>query len=199
MFYINFAFLGIYFYIRKWYNEFTIFKPILDHYVKKGETMLIRNTTLSDIEEVMQIYASAREFMRKTGNANQWGNTHPARELIEADIENEVGYVVEENNEIIGVFFFKIGDDPTYKKIHGGDWIHDGEYGVIHRIAVKYRGRGIVDYVYDQCFKQIQNLKIDTHKDNIPMQKSLAKNGFKRCGIIYLESGDERIAYQKVE
>ena len=161
--------------------------------------MLIRNTTLSDIEEVMQIYASAREFMRKTGNANQWGNTHPARELIEADIENKVSYVVVENNEIIGVFFFKIGDDPTYKKIHGGDWIRDGEYGVIHRIAVKYQGRGIVSFVYNHCYSLIKNLRIDTHRDNIPMQHSLEKSGFKYCGIIYLENGDERIAYQKVE
>ena len=110
-----------------------------------------------------------------------------------------MGYVVEENNEIIGAFFFKIGIDPTYVNIHDGEWINDNEYGVIHRIAVKYHGRGIADYIYKQCFKQIQNLKIDTHRDNIPMQKSLTKNGFKRCGIIYLESGDERIAYQKAE
>jgi hypothetical protein len=30
------------------------------------------------------------------------------------------------------------------------------------------------------------------------MQRSLEKNGFARCGIIHLASGDERIAYQKV-
>ena len=137
--------------------------------------------------------------MKESGNANQWGTSHPARNLIEQDIEAGLGYVVVENDEIVGSFFFKIGIDPTYVKIYDGEWINDKEYGVIHRIAVKYRGRGIVDYVYNQCFNQIKNLKIDTHKDNIPMQKSLMKNGFKRCGIIYLESGAERIAYQKVE
>ena len=42
------------------------------------------------------------------------------------------------------------------------------------------------------------NLRIDTHEKNIPMQGCLAKNGFARCGIIYLEDGDPRIAYQKV-
>ena len=161
--------------------------------------MIIRKTRHSDIDEVMSIYASAREFMKESGNANQWGTSHPARNLIEQDVEAGLGYVVVENDEIVGAFFFKIGIDPTYLRIYDGEWINDEEYGVIHRIAVKYRGRGIVDYVYNQCFKQIQNLKIDTHIDNIPMQKSLAKNGFKRCGIIYLESGAERIAYQKAE
>jgi hypothetical protein len=30
------------------------------------------------------------------------------------------------------------------------------------------------------------------------MQKCLIRNGFKYCGIIYLESGAERIAFQKI-
>ena len=29
------------------------------------------------------------------------------------------------------------------------------------------------------------------------LQKALAKYGFEYCGIIYLEDGDERIAFQK--
>ena len=161
--------------------------------------MIIRKTRYDDIDEVMSIYASAREFMKESGNANQWGTSHPARSLIENDVQTGHGYVVVDNDEIIGAFFFKIGIDPTYIKIYDGEWINDKEYGVIHRIAVKYRGRGIVDYIYNQCFNQIKNLKIDTHKDNVPMQKSLMKNGFKYCGVIYLESGAERIAYQKVE
>lgn len=161
--------------------------------------MLIRNTTTSDIEAVMQIYAGARQFMRECGNANQWGNSHPARELIESDVINKSGYVVEENGEIIGTFFFKIGEDKTYKKIYNGEWLNDKKYGVIHRIAVKYHGRGIVGFVYNHCYNITNNLRIDTHRDNIPMQRSLEKFGFKYCGIIHLENGDERIAYQKAE
>jgi hypothetical protein len=30
------------------------------------------------------------------------------------------------------------------------------------------------------------------------MQRALLKRGFKYCGIIYLESGDERLAYQRI-
>jgi hypothetical protein len=161
--------------------------------------MLIRNTEARDLEAVMEIYSKAREFMSENGNGTQWGKTHPARELIESDIASRDGYVVEKNGEIVGTFFFKIGEDPTYQVIHGGRWINDGKYGVIHRIAVKYQGCGIVGFVYDHCYGIIKNLRIDTHKDNIPMQRSLEKAGFKYCGIIHIANGDERIAYQKVE
>ena len=41
------------------------------------------------------------------------------------------------------------------------------------------------------------NLKIDTHRDNRIMQHLLDKNGFTYCGIIYLDDGTERLAYQK--
>ena len=161
--------------------------------------MLIRNTQARDTDAVMNIYAEARRFMRENGNGSQWGDGHPTRELVEADIINKDGYVVEENGEIVGAFFFKIGEDPTYKVIHGGEWIKDGKYGVIHRIAVKYHGRGIVGFVYNHCYSIINNLRIDTHKNNIPMQRSLEKAGFRYCGIIHIANGDERVAYQKVE
>ena len=161
--------------------------------------MDIRNTRCEDLDAVMEIYEGAREFMRRTGNANQWGNSHPARELIESDIDNKNGYVVEENGEIIASFFFKIGNDPTYDIINEGKWISDSEYGVIHRIAVKYQGRGIAGFIYDHCFNIIGNLKIDTHRDNLPMQKALQKHGFEYCGIIHIANGDERIAFQKVK
>ncbi|MGU9047176.1 GNAT family N-acetyltransferase, partial [Clostridium perfringens] len=33
---------------------------------------------------------------------------------------------------------------------------------------------------------------------NISMQRAVVKNDFKKCGIIYLEEGSERIAFEKV-
>ena len=44
----------------------------------------------------------------------------------------------------------------------------------------------------------MKSIKVDTHKDNISMQKLLRKNDFKYCGIIYLEDGSERIAFEKL-
>ena len=42
-------------------------------------------------------------------------------------------------------------------------------------------------------FSQIDNIRIDTHRDNKPMRHLLEKYGFTYCGIIYLLNGDERL------
>lgn len=159
--------------------------------------MKIRKTKVYDICEVATIYENARCFMRDSGNKNQWVNRPDEKDILR-DIEDGKGYIVQsEDGEIIGAFFFSLDNDPTYAAIYGGAWKNDTPYGVIHRIAVKYHGNGIADFIYNYCFNIRQNLKIDTHKDNIPMQRSLLKNGFKYCGIIYLENGEERLAFQK--
>jgi len=160
--------------------------------------MIIRKTAASDIEEAAKIYDTARSFMRSAGNPDQWNSGHPNAEDIVGDIADETGYVCEENGEIIAVFFFRKGEDPTYKKIYEGSWKDSSEYAVIHRIAVKYNGRGLADKIYEYCFNECPHLRIDTHRDNIPMQKSLKKNGFEYRGIIYLENGDERLAFEKI-
>lgn len=160
--------------------------------------MIIRKTKFSDIESVMKIYRSAREFMIATGNKNQWWDGYPPRDLILQDVENGESYVVEENGEILAVFLYKFGIDPTYINIENGAWINDEPYGVIHRIAVKAKGRGVASFVFDTVYSWCQNVRIDTHMDNEPMKRALSKNGFKYCGIIHIANGDQRIAFQRI-
>jgi RimJ/RimL family protein N-acetyltransferase len=47
------------------------------------------------------------------------------------------------------------------------------------------------------CEQRISNIRVDTHKDNLIMQHLLAKSGYEKCGIIFVEDGSPRIAYQK--
>ena len=159
--------------------------------------MQIRKTVSEDLPAISFIYDNARRFMTESGNPNQWNSGKPNVDTAREDMEAGVGYVLEDEGEILAVFMFSIGEDPTYKKIYDGAWKNNEPYAVIHRIAVKEQGRGLIDYCINECFRICPNLKIDTHRDNIPMQKALAKRGFEYCGIIYLENGDERLAYQK--
>ena len=46
---------------------------------------------------------------------------------------------------------------------------------------------------------QIMLRILDTHEANGPMRHKLEKNGFTYCGIIYVEDGTPRRAYQKVK
>jgi len=167
-------------------------------YQKQEFNMLIRKTLSSDLPAIADIYDNARRFMSESGNPNQWSSGKPNIDTAREDMENGVGYVAEENGEILAVFMFSVGEDPTYRKIYDGKWLNDAPYAVIHRIAVKEQGRGLIDYAINYCFSICPNLKIDTHRDNHPMQRALSKRGFKYCGIIYLENGDERLAFQKI-
>lgn len=160
--------------------------------------MFIRNTKPEELETVMKIYDAGRCYMRENGNTLQWTNGFPQKELIKQDIEDRISYVVEDDNkEIICVFAFIKGPDITYKEIFDGNWPNDKDYYVIHRIAVSVHRKGVASFVYNWCLNQHPVIRIDTHKDNIPMQNSLKKNGFSYCGIIHLLSGDERLAFQK--
>ncbi|MBE6039217.1 MAG: GNAT family N-acetyltransferase [Anaerofustis stercorihominis] len=160
--------------------------------------MHIRKTVEKDIERVLEIFDAAKKFMRQNGNMNQWVNGYPSKEDVMLDINNDRSYVVEdENGELVATFCYFVGVDPTYNEIYNGSWLNDKPYGVVHRIAVESQTKGTGSFCVNWCFEQCGNLKIDTHEDNFPMQNMLKKNGFTQCGIIYLESGDERVAFQK--
>ena len=160
--------------------------------------MRIRPSTHSDLPQLLQIYETARRFMQQTGNAGQWVDGYPKEELLISDIKQGHSYVcLNENNEIVGTFYYIVGEEPTYLNIYEGSWLNDDRYGVIHRIASSGKQKGIAETCINWCLEKCGNLRIDTHCDNKVMQNILQKLGFTYCGIIYLENGDERLAYQK--
>ena len=160
--------------------------------------MNVRISTIDDLNLILDIYAKARAFMKSTGNPNQWFDNKPLKEDIISDINHRHHHVVYEDNKIYGCFTFFKGEDPTYKIIDDGSWLNNEEYGVIHKVASSQEKKGVFKVILDYCEKEINNLRIDTHKDNKVMQHNLEKNGFKRCGIIYLKDGAKRLAYHKI-
>lgn len=159
--------------------------------------MIIRPAEPGDLNNILNIYAYAREQMRLTGNPKQWGDSNPPPETVREDIRRKRSYVILSQNSICGVFVFIIGADPTYQRIENGAWLNDEPYGTIHRIAGNGQEKGILSAALSFCEKRTDNIRIDTHADNRIMQHLLEKYGFKRCGHIYVEDGTQRIAYQK--
>lgn len=163
--------------------------------------MTIRNSRASDLERMLEIYAYAREQMKKNGNPTQW-ILYPERGLLEADIRAGHSYVLEEDGNVFGTFAYIIGDDPAYAEIEDGAWLNDAPYGTIHRIASDGSQRGVLRSAVDFALARMPNLCIDTHGDNRVMQNALAKLGFIRCGTIYcvddVSDHSPRIAYQKI-
>lgn len=157
----------------------------------------VRMAAAADLDRIEDIYAYARNFMEQTGNPAQWGKHHPPHEQLLEDISEKNLFVITDSTLIRGVFYFHIGEDPTYKNIYNGEWHSHQPYGTIHRIAGDGSG-GILRTAVKFCSTHIDYLRIDTHQDNKVMQNAVAKAGFQRCGIIYIADGSPRIAYDRV-
>lgn len=159
--------------------------------------MTVELAELGQLPRIQEIYAVAREYMKESGNPKQWVNGYPTEEMLLDDIKKQQLYVIKDGPEIAGAFVFIIGDDATYAHIEDGQWLNDNQYGTIHRIASDNKTHGIFTAALDFCFGKISNIRIDTHADNKKMQGAILKNGFKYCGIIYVDDGSPRFAYQK--
>lgn len=155
-----------------------------------------------DLNYIRKIYDKASEFLKKN-KVNQWQNGYPNNEIIEKDFENGNLYVLKNDNDIVGAMAFLKEEEPTYKKIYDGNWLTNNIYYTIHRISVLNKGQGLSKYFFEYAINQCKNdsiksLRIDTHKDNLVMQRALTKMGFEYCGIIYLKDGDKRIAFERL-
>ena len=157
---------------------------------------IVRPAEISDLPEIRRIYDAAKLYMNQTGNPNQWKIGYPPDEMLKNDIENQRLYVVKDE-KIGGVFALIPGIDPTYLKIDGA-WLRDHEYAAIHRVASDGRLRGVLASAVEFAREKYPelDLRIDTHSENLVMQAAIKRLNFVECGIIHLQNGDPRVAFQ---
>lgn len=161
-----------------------------------------KKANITDIPEIWAILQNAI-IRRKNDGSNQWQDGYPNPEVIKKDIEKGVGYVLTDDENIIGYCAILINDEPEYLKIEG-KWITNTHFVVFHRVAIaeKYLGKNlsqkIIEFIEDFARKNtIKSLKADTNHDNLAMMKIFEKSGFTFCGIVYFR-GSPRRAYEKV-
>lgn len=159
--------------------------------------MIVRTAQIEDLSAIMTVLEAAKGIMRRSGNTGQWVNGYPSEEVIRNDIAHAYGKVLEADGQVVAYFAFIPSPDPTYSYIEGGSWLNDAPYHVVHRIASVPEVHGVFRAIMDWCFSQDVNIRVDTHRDNHIMQHCLTQYGFSYCGIIYLLSGDERLAYHR--
>ena len=160
----------------------------------------IRLTRLEELDAVMPLFDQARATMRRSGNLHQWADGYPSRQTIARDIALSQSYVcVDTGGHIVGTFAFIPGEEPTYRRIYEGAWIDDSlPYATIHRLAGATGTHGLANACFTWCARRAESLRVDTHRDNVIMRHLLSRLGFTYCGIIYLQNGDERLAFQKL-
>ncbi len=167
--------------------------------------MKIRKTKLEDIESILTIVEAGRTYLASLGSV-QWQNGYPNRASFEEDIKNGESYVLvdDDRDHVLGCMALSFREEKTYNVIDGA-WLTNEAYGVIHRIAIdsSQKGKGLAEkFLEFSERKAIDNnvfsIKIDTHEKNSSMIKLIEKNDFKYCGVIIVNDGTQRVAFEKI-
>ncbi len=169
--------------------------------------MEIRKSTAGDTDALLSLFEEARGTIALLG-IDQWQNGYPSRPVVEEDLSLGRSYVITLGGEVCATFVLMDHGEPLYDKIENGHWQTGDEsrdYVAIHRVAVavRTRGKGLSTALLDYAAHHARalgrsSLRIDTHEGNVVMRRMLEKHGFVLCGIIHLENGDPRVAYEKI-
>ena len=164
--------------------------------------MIKRIANENDIAQIMEIVENAKSYM-KENKINQWSENYPNEDVFLTDLKENSLYVADIDGKVVGMAVLVFDGDEDYKNIDG-KWLVNGKYGVIHRIAVNpdYKSQNVAKNLLDFFENKLKELnydsiRVDTHKDNKSMLRFIEKNGFQKCGIVYIRKTDERIAFEK--
>lgn len=136
----------------------------------------MRRAVTADIEQILAITDSARQFQRQCG-FRQWEDNYPAYDNIAADIAAKGAYIFEneytdediasntfgnegiadivaeaadvvERENIVAYGYLTEGDAEYDRLSH--IWHYPGPYGVIHRLAIapSFRGQGLAAEIF---------------------------------------------------
>lgn len=160
-----------------------------------------RKAINTDIPKIWTILQQAIA-QRKAQGSNQWQNGYPNEESIQSDIHKEAGFVLTENDKIIGYCAILINDEPEYDNLEG-KWLTNGDFVVYHRVAIakSHLGQGYARKMLEFIEKfalenNIPSVKADTNFDNGAMLALFEKMGYIYCGEVYFR-GSARKAYEK--
>jgi ribosomal protein S18 acetylase RimI-like enzyme len=163
---------------------------------------------INNLKEIMKIIDNAKQYLKEQGSL-QWNlsDGYPSDKDIIKDIENNACYIYIDNDEIIGTLSIVTLPDENYNEIYDGKWLSNDKYASIHRIAIRneYHHLKLGIHMLYEAEKIVKenntySIKIDTHKLNIPMTKTILNAGYTHCGTIILKRTTEdnlREAYEK--
>lgn len=151
----------------------------------------------ADVPACLDVYAAARRFMAASGNPGQWGPSWPPAALVAEDVSAGRLWVAEEGGRVCGCFAVCPGEEPSYASIDGA-WLDGSPYVTLHRVASDGTARGVLAAAVAQARSENPHVRIDTHRDNAPMLRAVASQGFSPCGTVTVHDGTERLAFELV-
>jgi GNAT superfamily N-acetyltransferase len=161
-----------------------------------------RRAKISEVSTIWDILQHAI-LRRKVDGSNQWQDGYPNTNVLQKDIEKEAGFVLTEDETIIGYCAIVINDEPEYERIEG-NWLTNNDFVVFHRLAIasSYLGKGcakiIFQFIEDFAIQnKIYSVKADTNFDNLAMLHLFELMDYTYCGEVYFR-GSPRKAFEKV-
>lgn len=160
--------------------------------------------TLENLDEIMGVIEDGRLALKELG-LPQWQDDYPNATVIQQDIEEKISYILLENNIIIGTVVLDSRGEPVYDTLVGSWQNNDKPYLTIHRMAVKrglaHQGIGTVFLQLMERIaleQQIEQIRLDTHKDNHVMQRVAEKNGYHYAGTVNYGIDFDCVAFDKI-
>ncbi len=163
-----------------------------------------RKAVLTDLPQAWSLVDAARNNMIAIGR-KQWTRQYPNMEILARDIDEEAACILEdESGRILAYGAVYLNAEPVYDNIEG-EWLSDGDYLVIHRLAVhpELERRGYASEFFRRVESMalsldIHSVKVDTNYDNVGMLHILESRGYHFCGLVHFPVNGERRAFEKL-
>ena len=167
-----------------------------------------RRAVPEDMDALLDILEQAKAYLRESG-VDQWQEGYPNREALLADMEAGRGWIFECEGRPAGYECISMSPEECYRDIDGA-WLTEGEnYAVIHRAmaAADFRHTKLASEMFSLAEDLAagmgrQSVRVDTHRDNMAMNRLCEKLGYTFCGVVDLSSVDpahdsKRNGYEK--
>ena len=148
---------------------------------------MIRLATDEDLKSIMNIINDVKEEMKKENNP-QWHADYPLISDFQKDMDEKSLYVLEENNDIVGLICIQINSNDQYQQVKNQT---DSPALVLHRLAIspKFQKKGYAQKLFQFAEETaIKNniffLKADTEKSNKKMNQLFKKLNFTKKGTL---------------
>ena len=161
---------------------------------KLTQPVVYRAAVAEDIPRILEIVQDARESLGRF-HIDQWQGPYPGAERFEEDIQLGQCFVLTHAGDTVGFFVLSTLHEPGYDDITDGKWSGDMPYCVLHRAAIakEYRGSGASQALMRCADEQARVygrkcIRVDTHRQNKPMQSLLRESGYRYRGNILVDA-----------
>ena len=168
--------------------------------------IVIEKGTLSDIDQLAQLYDDLNDFLEGGMNYPGWiKGIYPTRDNAVDGVANDSLYVAKISGKVIGSKILSHEPEPAYSK---AKWKTEDDYSsifVVHTFAVHpaYQQSGIgmelMKFAARHCIEEhAKSIRLDVYENNIPAIRLYEKCGFEYIDTVDLGLGKYGLNYFKL-